>query len=136
MKRIDNPKGVIRASTEAHSYLKLLQKIGVFKQMIDGYMFAAAYSIKSNLNIDITLTEKPHKVARINVIDDNVRLALEARIHTICKRNNQPPPEDSKEVLEILSRYAEVGLKALKQRWEGKINIQIQDDIRKIINFT
>ncbi len=70
-----------------------------------------------------------------NVIDDNVRLALEAGIYTICKRNSQPQPENSREILDILSQYAEVGLKALKQRWEGKVSLQIQDDIRKIINF-
>jgi hypothetical protein len=135
MKRIDNPKAVISASTEAHSYLKLLRKIGVFKHMIDGYMFAAAYSIKNNLVIDANHIEKPHEVAHVNVIDDNVRLALEAGIYTIRKRNNQPQPDNSKEVLDILSQYAEVGLKALKQRWEDKVNIQIQDDIRKIINI-
>jgi hypothetical protein len=135
MKRIDNPKTVISASTEAHSYLKFLKKIGVFKDMIDGYMFAAAYSIKNNLDINLSPLEKPHEVARINVIDDNVRLALEAGLYSIRKRNNQPQPENSKEVLDILTQYAEVGLKALKQRWEGKVNIQIQDDIRKIINI-
>ena len=136
MIRIDNQKAVIRASTEAHSYLKLLQNIGVFKQMIDGYLFAAAYSIKNNLLIDLSAIEKPHEVARINVIDDNVCLALEAGIYAIRKRNNQPQPSNSKELLDILTQYAEVGLKALKQRWEGKVNIQIQDDIRKIINIT
>ncbi|GAB4232183.1 MAG: hypothetical protein Kow0049_14950 [Stanieria sp.] len=135
MRRIDNPKAVIHASTEAHSYLKLLQKIEVFKHMIDGYMFAAAYSIKNNLDINTSPLEKPHEVARINVIDDNVRLALEAGIYTIRKRNNQTQPENNKELLDILSQYAEVGLKALKQRWEGKVSLQIQDDILKIINF-
>ncbi len=136
MIHIDNPKAVIRASTNAHSYLKLLQNIGVFKHMIDGYIFATAYSIKNNLPIDFNAVEKPHEVARVNVIDDNIRLALEAAIHTICKRNNQPQPTNTKELLEILNQYAEVGLKALKQRWESKVSIQIQDDIRKIINFT
>ncbi len=136
MKRIDNPKAVIRTTTEAHSYLKLLQKIGVFKQMVDGYMFAASYAIKNNLVIDTINIEKPHEIARVNVIDDNVRLALEAGIYTIRKRNKQPQPGNSKEVLDILAQYAEVGLTTLKQRWEGKVNIQIQDDIRKIINIT
>ena len=134
MKRIDNLKTAIRASTEAHSYLKSLQKSGVFQYMIDGYMFAAAYSIKHNLDIDISSFEKPHEVARIDVVDDNVRLALEAGIYTICKRNNQPQPKNSKEIIDILSLCAEVGLKALKERWKGKISLQIQDDIRKMIN--
>jgi len=38
-------------------------------------------------------------------------------------------------VLEIVVQYAEAGLLVLKQRWEGKICIQIQDDIRKLISL-
>jgi hypothetical protein len=60
-------------------------------------------------------------------------LALEAGVHAICKRNGLPEPTDSREVLEILSQYAEAGLKILKQRWDGKVGIQIQNDVRKII---
>lgn len=134
MKRM-NSKTVIKSSTEAQGYLALLKDNGVFKQMIDGYMFAAAYAIKNNLDTSLESVSKKHDIAIVNVVDDNVRLSIEAGIYAICKRNNQPQPENSKEVMDILTKYAEVGLKALKQRWEGKITLQIQDDIRKIINF-
>lgn len=134
MKRI-NPKAVISSSTETHGYLTLLQDNGVFKHMVDGYMFAAAYAIKNNLDISLESVNKKHDIAIMNVVDENVRLALEAGIYAIRKRNNQSQPKNNKEALDILTRYAEVGLKALKQRWEGKVSIQIQDDIRKIINF-
>ena len=134
MKRI-NPKTVIRSSTEARAYLKLLKDNGVFEQMVDGYMFAAAYAIKNNLDISLEPVNKKHDIAIMNVVNETIRLSLEAGIYAMCKRNEQSQPEDSKEVLDILTKYAEVGLKALKQRWEGKISIQIQNDICKIINF-
>jgi hypothetical protein len=31
-------------------------------------------------------------------------------------------------------QYAESGVKLLKERWQGKTGVQIQDDIRKIIS--
>lgn len=132
MKRI-NSQVVISSSTEAQGYLKWLKDNEVFKQMIDGYMFAAAYAIKNNLDISLESVNKKHDISFMSVVNENVRLSLEAGIYAVCKRNNQPQPEDSKQVVDILTKYAEVGLKALKQRWEGKISIQIQEDIRKII---
>lgn len=134
MKRI-NPRAVISSNVEANGYLKLLKNNGVFEHMIDGYMFAAAYAIKNNLDISHILVSKHQDIALMDVVDDKVRLALEAGIYAICKLNNQPQPTNEREVLEILTRYAEAGLMSLKQRWEGKVSTQIQDDIRKIISF-
>ena len=51
----------------------------------------------------------------------------------MTKRNGQPQPTESREVLEIITKYVEVGLNLLKARWEGKTGTQIQDDIRRII---
>ncbi|NES05812.1 MAG: hypothetical protein F6K22_25195 [Okeania sp. SIO2F4] len=61
-------------------------------------------------------------------------MALEAGVHAISKGNGQPEPADSWEVLEIIKKYAEVGLNLLKARWEGKTDTQIQDDVRRIIS--
>jgi hypothetical protein len=36
-------------------------------------------------------------------------------------------------VLDLVTRYAEAGLELLKERWDGKTGVQIQDDIRKMI---
>jgi|GEM_PF-5307194 len=67
MIKIDNPKAVIRASTDAHSYLKLLQSIGVFKQMVDGYTFAAAYSIKNNGSTVIPVVSTRYGVSQVRL---------------------------------------------------------------------
>ncbi|MCU0534859.1 MAG: hypothetical protein MUD14_13290 [Hydrococcus sp. Prado102] len=132
MKRID-PTATIRPTPEANGYLKVLKNNGAFSRMVDAYIFAAAYAIKNNLDISSIPSAGRQDLINIGIVEDDVRLALEAGVHAICKRNNQPEPTDSREVLEILSQYAEAGLKILKQRWDGKVGIQIQDDVRKII---
>ncbi|NJK50579.1 hypothetical protein HC931_22870 [Candidatus Gracilibacteria bacterium] len=132
MKRID-PTATIRPTPEANGYLKVLKNNGAFSRMVDAYIFAAAYAIKNNLDIFPIPSAGRQDLINIGIVEDDVRLGLEAGVHAICKRNNRPEPTDSREVLEILSQYAEAGLKILKQRWDGKVGIQIQDDVRKII---
>ena len=132
MKHI-NPRAVISSSAEANGYLRLLKNTGVFKYMVDAYLFAAAYAIKHDLEVSNMLPKQRQDVARVDVVDKRVLLAIEAGVYAVCKRNGQPQPSDSKEVLEIVTKYAESGIDALKQRWEGKITIQIQDDIRKLV---
>lgn len=133
MKRID-PKATIRPTPEAKGYVDTLKNQAVFGRMIDAYVFAAAYAIKKNADISqVSLTGRQDMVY-MNTVDDDVRLALEAGVYAITKRNGQPEPADSREVLEIITKYAEVGLNLLKARWEGKTGTQIQDDIRRIIS--
>jgi hypothetical protein len=134
MKRID-PTATVRPTSEANGYLKVLKNNGAFNRMIDAYLFAAAYGIKNNIDVVPISSQGRQDLINIGIVEDDVRLALEAGVYAICKRNNQSEPTDSREVLEILTQYAEAGLKLLKQRWEGKVRIQIQDDVRKIINL-
>ncbi|NEP79507.1 MAG: hypothetical protein F6K17_03210 [Okeania sp. SIO3C4] len=132
MKRID-PKATIRPTPEAKGYLDTLKSQAVFGRMVDAYVFAAAYAIKQNADISQVPLKGRQDIVYINTVDDEVRLALEAAVHAITKRNGQPQPTESREVLEIITKYAEVGLNLLKVRWEGKTGTQIQDDIRRII---
>jgi hypothetical protein len=132
MKRIDST-AMIRPTPEANGYLKVLKNNGAFTRMVDAYIFAAAYAIKNNIDVYPISSAGRQDLINIGIVEDDVRLALEAGVYAICKRNGLPEPTDSREVLEILSQYAEAGLKILKQRWEGKVGIQIQDDVRKII---
>jgi hypothetical protein len=133
MKRID-PTATIRPTPEANGYLKVLKNNGAFSRMVDAYLFAAAYAIKNNVDVASIPSQGRQDLINIGIVDDDVRLSLEAGIHAICKRNGRSEPTDSREVMEILTQYAEAGLKLLKQRWEGKVGIQIQDDVRRIIN--
>ncbi|MFM6056697.1 MAG: hypothetical protein ACKPBT_00430, partial [Microcystis aeruginosa] len=63
-----------------------------------------------------------------------VILALTAGIYIICKKNSYAQPSDGKEILDKICQYAEVGLRELKERWQGKVSNQIQADIERIIN--
>lgn len=137
MKRIDITK-TFRPTPEAREYIRYLTNTKkVFPRMIDAYLFAAAFAMKQDLDIvPIDSKDRQHIVVDLlGLIDDDVRLALEASVYAIRKRHSQPEPSDSKELIEIISQYAEAGIIHLKERWENKATVnQIQDDIAKIIN--
>lgn len=132
MKRIDITQKFV-ATAEAKGYLDYLINKQVFKRAIDAYAFAAAYAIKQNAEIPQTLSSRSNSLAEVFRLDEDVRFALEVGIHAIRKRNNQPEPQNNTEVFQLVTKYAEVGLQILKQKWQGKTQAQIQDDIRKII---
>lgn len=135
LQRIDITK-TFRPTPEAREYAKWLKDKKVFERVIDGYLFAAAFAIKSDLDIfTIPSKDRQHIVVNLlGLIDDDVRLALEAGVYAIRQRSKQPQPTNSDELIEIISQYAEAGLIHLKQKWQGKVVNQIQDDIRKIVN--
>ncbi len=134
MKRIEITQKFV-ATSEAKGYLDYLKKKQIFKRAIDAYAFAATYAMKQNADISKLLTNRSNSLAEVFRLDEDVRLALEAGVHVIRKRNNQPEPKDSAEVLEILTKYAEVGIQLLQQKWKDKTSAsQIQRDIWQIIN--
>lgn len=134
MKRIEITQKFI-ATAEAKGYLDYLKQKQVFKRAIDAYAFAAAYAIKQNADISQSLPSRSNSLAEVFRLDDDVRLALEAGVYIIRKRNNQPEPKDSAEVLELVTKYAEAGIQLLQQKWNNKTSVsQIQTDIWRIIN--
>ncbi|MGL4883152.1 MAG: hypothetical protein ACRC8K_19145 [Waterburya sp.] len=136
LKRIDITK-TFRPTPETRKYAKWLSETKkIFPRMIDAYLFAAAFAIKNDLEIfSIPPKDRQHIVVNLlGLIDDDVRLALEAGVYAIRKRNKLPQPNDNDELIEIISQYGEAGIIHLKQKWQGKVVNQIQDDIRKILN--
>jgi hypothetical protein len=77
---------------------------------------------------------KRHDLVEVFRLDNGVRLALEAGVYAVLKRNGQPESTNSEEVLNLVSKYAEAGLDMLKERWAEKTRSQIQDDIQKIMS--
>lgn len=132
MKHIDT-KATIRPTPKAKGYLDVLKNNGAFSRAIDAYLFAAAYAIKTDADVTPVPSRGRQDLVYLGIVDDDVRLALEAGIHAVRERNGEPEPADSRELLEILTQYAEAGLKLLQERWDGKTGIQIQNDIRRII---
>lgn len=133
MKRIDGSLDIY-ASGNARNYLQVLKDNKTFDRMVDAYLFAAAYAMKQDLAIsDVILSDRGNLIS-FGQIDNNVRLALESGIHIQCKKNYLPEPTNGKEALEILCKYAEVGLQELKERWRGKTSNQIQVDIQRMID--
>lgn len=134
MKRIEISQKFV-ASSEAKGYLDYLKKKQIFKRAIDAYAFAATYAIKQNVDISQPLSSRSNSLAEVFRLDKDVLLALETGVYVICKRNNLPEPENSAEVLELVTKYAEAGIKLLQQKWKDKTSTsQIQQDIWQIIN--
>lgn len=133
MKRIEI-SAKFSATPKAKGYLDYLTNNGVFKRAIDAYAFAAAYALKYDAEIPKVLRGRSQNLAEVFRLDDDVRLALEAGVYAVQKRKGQPEPTDSKEVFDLVTKYAEAGLELLKERWQGKTRSQIQNDIQKIIS--
>lgn len=133
MKRLDI-KAKFSATAKAKGYLDYLLNNRVFQRAIDAYAFAAAYAIKNNAEIPQVINGRSNSLAEVFRLDENVRLALEAGVYSVCKRNGQPEPADSAAVFDLVTKYAEIGLELLQKKWEGKTRTQIQIDIQKIIN--
>jgi hypothetical protein len=133
MKRM-NQQSTIRATSEANLYLKELKNRRVFDRLVDVYLFAAAYAIKSNLEISPIVSRDRQDLIIINQIGDDIVLALEAGVHAVRKHNNQAEPADEKEVLDLVTQYAEAGLTILRQRWNDKTEGLILKDIQNIIS--
>jgi hypothetical protein len=132
MNRID-PGANIRPTIEAKGYLEHLKNKGIFNRMIDAYLFAAAYGIKNDLEITPLVGSKREDLVMFGIVEEDVRLAVEAGLQIIRKRNGFFDEIDGKEALELLSQYAEAGLRVLKDRWNGRVKGQIQADICRIL---
>ena len=133
MQRIDASLKIY-ASETSRNYLQVLKDNKTFERMVDAYLFAAAFAIKEDLSIyGINLSNRQDLI-NISQIEPEVILALTAGIYIICKKNSYAQPSDGKEVLDKICQYAEVGLRELKERWQGKVSNQIQADIERIIN--
>ena len=134
MKRIENSQKFV-ATSEAKGYLDYLKKKQIFKRAIDAYAFAATYAMKHNCDISQPISNRSNSLAEVFRLDKDVLLALEAGVHIMCKQNNRSEPKDSAEVLELVTRYAEVGIQLLQQKWQDKTSAsQIQRDIWQMIN--
>ena len=134
MKRIEISQKFV-ATSEAKGYIDYLKKKQIFERAIDAYAFAATYAMKQNADISNTISGRSKSLAEVFRLDEDVRLALEAGVHIMCKRNKQPEPKDSAAVLDLVTRYAEAGIRLLQDKWKNKTSAsQIQQDVWQIIN--
>lgn len=129
-----NNRQKFRPSSEAKAFLQYLKERAVFGRQIDAYAFAAAYAMKNNLDISEISIKERSDMEEVGTLDDEVRLALEAGIHALGKRNGEPEPEDPQKLMDTVTRYSEAGLRSLRSQWEGKTSTQVQDEIRKILS--
>src|SRR5262249_32951471 len=101
---------------------------------VDAMAFGAAYAMHKNIEPDSSrFSGAKGDLVDVNALSNDVRLALECGIHSMCKKRGLPLPEKESEVLSMVQKYAEAGLYALKERWEGKSKAQIFDDVRKLV---
>ena len=132
MKQMDK-NASFRPTAEAKGYLDELKSAKVFRRAVDAYAFAAAYALKNSADISQVSLRGRSELVNVSILDNEVCLALEAGVHAVLKRTGQPEPADKAAVLEFVTKYAEGGIRLLKERWAGKTGLQIQDDIRKLM---
>lgn len=133
MKRMEQDAAV-RPTSEAKGYLDYLKQQSVFRRLVDGYAFAAAFAMNQGMDISEVSLRGRSELTNVGTLDEEVRLALEAGATVMVRRNGLPELTDSANVLDLVTKYAEVGLKTLKERWSGKSGLQIQNDIQKILS--
>jgi len=128
-----NENANVRPTSEAKGYLDTLTHNSTFSTMIDAYAFAAAFAMRTDLDPESDSLRGRSDLVAVRVLDNEVRLALECSIAAIRKHKGLEALIDSAAVLEQVTRYAEVGLRALKQRWDGKTSPQILYDIKNLL---
>lgn len=126
-------KAMIRPTSEAKGYLDHLKKQSVFSNSADAYAFAAAFAMNQGMDVSAVSLKGRSDLTEMDTLDDKVRLALEAGAAVLARRNGVDLT-DSADVLDLVTKYAEVGLQSLKERWRGKSGLQIQNDIQKILS--
>jgi hypothetical protein len=132
MKRME--KGaMVRPTSEAKGYLDHLKKQSVFRRAVDAYAFASAFAMNQAMDISAVSLKGRYDLTDVGTLDDEVQLALEAGAAVLARRNGMELT-DSASILDLVTKYAEVGLPALKERWSGKSGLQIQNDIQKILS--
>jgi hypothetical protein len=122
-----------RPSAEAKGYLDKLKDDHIFGRSVDGYAFAAAVAMKEAADIDALTIRNRTDLTEVATLDDEVRLALESGAIVMQKRRQLPAPADGAAMVEIVSKYAEVGIVMLRERWNGKTALQIQHEIKKLM---
>ena len=132
MKRMEKD-AMIRPTSEAKGYLDHLKKQSVFRRAVDAYAFAAAFAMNQGMDISTVSLKGRYDLTDVGTLDEEVRLALEAGAAVLAKRNGLELT-DSSSVIDVVTKYAEAGLPALKERWSGKSGLQIQNDIQKILS--
>ena len=90
--------------------------------------------LRTKLDISQVSLRGRSELVDVSILDNEVRLALEAGVHAVLRRARLPEPTDEAAVLEFVTKYAEIGVGLLRERWAGKTGLQIQDDIRKLIS--
>jgi len=130
-----NAKVMVRPSLKAKGALDQWKKTRVFPRSIDGYAFAAAYAIRQGIDIEGVKISNRSDLTDLGDLAVATRRALEAGIHTARKRAGLALPASAEEVFELASRYAEVGIEALVERWGGKSKGQILEDIRGMVSM-
>jgi len=127
------PRTRLRATQEAKAFLEGLKQEGVFRRSADGFALAAAFSMTLDEDVSSVSLARRADLVEADVLDNEVRLALEAGVHVLARRHGVAEPSKDSELVEEISRHAERGIQLLRTRWSGKTRAQIQDDIRKLV---
>lgn len=124
---------MFRPSQVSKGTLDSWKELRVFPRAIDGYAFAAAFAIRERFPIEDVKITKRTDLYEVGALEIKIRRSLEAGVHAARKSAGLPAAASDEEVFELVSRYAEIGVAHLNERWKGKSKSQILEDIRELV---
>lgn len=126
-----NPSHKIFISEDLIGYADRLVEERVFPRRIDLLLLGFSYAV--NNNIEPATDFKRHELHYTSGIDPDTRLAAEAVAQWYARELGRADEIDSdRKLLDFICAMGIAGVRALRERWEGKRRSQIQWDILEL----
>ena len=107
-----------------------LSKEGTVPRRVDLLLLGFGYAVKNQF-LPAEEVER-HELIRVSGLGDEAQLAIEAVASWHARALNLPELADESELLDFIIRVGVAGVRALKERWEGKSKSQIQWDVMRL----
>ncbi len=116
-------------SEDLIGYADKLSKDGVFPRRLDLLLLGFSYAVTNGLLP--AEGARRHELTRAESLGDQ-KLPIEAVAHWYARKLGQDEPETEHELLDFIFRTGVAGVRALRERWEGRGKSQIQWDIMRL----
>ncbi len=115
-------------SPETIGYSDKLKEEGTFSRRVDLLTLGFAYAVRNNFEPAQDIKKREELIAA-GSIDEDLRLAIESTATWYSRQRKWELPDSERKLLDFICRLGISGVRALKERWEGKTKSQIHLDI-------
>lgn len=107
-----------------------MDKDGVFPRRVDLLLLGFAHAVAERLPPADRV--KRHELIRATSLDETIQLSICAAAQVYARDMDLEPPQDERSLLSLICNAGIAGMRALKERWEGRTKSQIQLDVMKL----